>query len=227
MPRGRPRKLSVAEASNAAREAAMGSEESDAESSRLHVEVNVEEQLLDRLAQGLVSGIRSAQSNLEKNFWIERLKALGATTFAGTTNLADAEAWLTLIEKCFKVMRCLEDRKVELVVFLLKNGTEDWWRLTESRRRATVDMSWDEFKKTFFEKFYSRSFRDAKRSKFLRFTQGSMIVVKYEKKYTKLSKYATSVIKDEVERCKDLKRDYKRKFVFLSQLVQTKLISLN
>ncbi|KAA0056913.1 DNA/RNA polymerases superfamily protein [Cucumis melo var. makuwa] len=127
MPRGRPRKRPVAEASNAAREAAMESEEPDAESSRPHVEGNVEEQLLDRLAQRFVSRIKSTQSDLEKKFEIERLKALGSTTFARTTNPANAEAWLTLIEKCFRVMRCSEDRKVELSAFLLQNGAEDWW----------------------------------------------------------------------------------------------------
>ncbi|KAA0035225.1 DNA/RNA polymerases superfamily protein [Cucumis melo var. makuwa] len=175
MPRGRPRKHPDAKTSNAAREAAMGSGESDAESSRPHVEGNMEEQLLDRLAQRLISGIRSAQSDPEKKYGIERLKALGATTFVGTTNPADAEAWLTLIEKCFRVTRCPEDRKVELASFLLQNGGgakgEDWWRMEESRRRITSDIR-------------------------------SMTVTKYEKKYTELSKYATRVIEDEVERCK-------------------------
>ncbi|KAA0060484.1 Gag protease polyprotein-like protein [Cucumis melo var. makuwa] len=171
MPQGRPRKHPDAEASNAAREAAMGSGE-------------------------------STQSDPEKKYGIERLKALGATTFAGTTNPADAEAWLTLIEKCFRVTRCPEDRKVELAAFLLQNGAEDWWRMEESRRRTTGDISWNEFKKAFFDKFYPRSFRDAKRNEFLRLTQGSMTIAEYEKKYTELSMYATRVIEDEVERCK-------------------------
>ncbi|TYK24155.1 Transposon Ty3-G Gag-Pol polyprotein [Cucumis melo var. makuwa] len=71
MPRGRPRKHPDVEVSNAAREVAIGSGESDAESSRPQIG----------------SKIR-------------------------TTNSADAEAWLTLIEKCFRVTRCTEDRKM-------------------------------------------------------------------------------------------------------------------
>lgn len=55
-------------------------------------------------------------------------------TFEGTTDPTDAEAWLNLIEKCFMVMHCLEDRKLELVTFLLQKGVEDWWRLYEYRR---------------------------------------------------------------------------------------------
>lgn len=46
-------------------------------------------------------------------------KALGATTFEGATDPADAEAWLELIEKCFRVIWCLEDCKVELAAFLI------------------------------------------------------------------------------------------------------------
>ncbi|KAA0066710.1 DNA/RNA polymerases superfamily protein [Cucumis melo var. makuwa] len=73
---GRPRKRPVAQASNAAREATMESEEFDAEFSRPHVEGNVEEQLLDKLAQRLVSEIRSTQLDPEKKYEIERLKGL-------------------------------------------------------------------------------------------------------------------------------------------------------
>lgn len=61
----------------------------------------------------------------KRKFGIERLKASGAGTFEGTTNLTDAEAWINLIEKCCKVMRCLKDRKVLLAIFLLKKGAED------------------------------------------------------------------------------------------------------
>ncbi|KAA0067055.1 reverse transcriptase [Cucumis melo var. makuwa] len=174
MPRGRPRKHPDAKASNAAREAAMGSGESD------------------------------VVSKPEKKYGIERLKVLGATTFVGTKNPTDAEAWLILFEKCFKVTRYPEDRKVELAAFLLENGAEDWWCMEESRQRTTDDISWDEFKTAFFDKFYPRSFRDAKHNEFLRLTQGSMTIAEYEKKYTELSKYATKVIEDEVERCKSL-----------------------
>lgn len=55
----------------------------------------------------------------EEKYVVERWKALGATTFEGATDPADAEAWLELIEKCFRVIWCLEDCKVELAAFLI------------------------------------------------------------------------------------------------------------
>ncbi|KAA0037904.1 uncharacterized protein E5676_scaffold487G00690 [Cucumis melo var. makuwa] len=45
----------------------------------------------------------------KKAYKIERLKKLGATVFEGSTNPADAENWLNMLEKCFDVMNCPEE----------------------------------------------------------------------------------------------------------------------
>lgn len=58
---------------------------------------------------------------------------LGASTFEETVDPKDAEVWISRLEKCFRVMRCPEDRKVSLAVFLLQKGAKDWWRLAEGR----------------------------------------------------------------------------------------------
>lgn len=57
---------------------------------------------------------------------------------------------------------------MELEFFSLQNRSEDWWCMIESRRKSIGDISLDEFKKTFFDKFYPRSFRDEKQSEFLK-----------------------------------------------------------
>ena len=78
---------------------------SEGESSHPQAEVNVEEQLFTRIAQRLAASIGLVESNPEKKYSIERLKALGATTFEGTVDPVEAEAWLNLLEKCYRVMR--------------------------------------------------------------------------------------------------------------------------
>lgn len=45
-------------------------------------------------------GIVQVKSDKKQN--IERLKSLDASVFEGSTDPADAEAWLNLLEKCFK-----------------------------------------------------------------------------------------------------------------------------
>ncbi|XP_038896416.1 uncharacterized protein LOC120084680 [Benincasa hispida] len=96
----------------------------------------MEDRVFDRITQRLAASVGSIQNDPEKKFGIERLKALGATTFDGTTDPLDAEIWLGLIEKCFKVMRCPEDCKVELATFLLQKGVEKWWKLVETAIRV-------------------------------------------------------------------------------------------
>lgn len=99
-------------------------------------------------------------------------------------------------------MQCLEDQKVESATFLLQKEAEDWWRLVENKRGDKNTPYWEEFKKVFQEKYYPKSFYDAKRNEFLRLVQGSMTVVEYKKKYTELSKYALPIIANEADCCK-------------------------
>ncbi|KAA0037861.1 hypothetical protein E5676_scaffold127G001250 [Cucumis melo var. makuwa] len=56
------------------------------------------EALYDRVAQRLIDVLTQQP---EKKFQIEKLKALGATKFNGTTNPDEAEKWSRTLEKCF------------------------------------------------------------------------------------------------------------------------------
>ena len=89
-----------------------------------------EEAVYDKVAQQLID-VMAQQS--EKKFGIERLKALGATEFIGTIKPKEAEKWIRTLKKCFRVMQCLEQRKIDLAVFLLQEDIEDWWILEENR----------------------------------------------------------------------------------------------
>ncbi|TYK29120.1 hypothetical protein E5676_scaffold120G002610 [Cucumis melo var. makuwa] len=60
---------------------------------------------------------RVEPSDPEKAYEIERLKKLGATVFEGSIDLADAENWLNILEKCFDVMNSSEERKTFRGIF--------------------------------------------------------------------------------------------------------------
>ncbi|KAA0063211.1 hypothetical protein E6C27_scaffold205G00190 [Cucumis melo var. makuwa] len=60
---------------------------------------------------------RAEPSDPEKAYRIERLKKLGATVFEGSTDPADAKNWLNMLEKCFDVMNCPEERKTFRGIF--------------------------------------------------------------------------------------------------------------
>ncbi|KAA0036910.1 gag/pol protein [Cucumis melo var. makuwa] len=50
------------------------------------------------------------------------------SSYGGSTDPADAEVWLNMLEKYFDVMSCPEERKVRLATFLLQKETEGWWK---------------------------------------------------------------------------------------------------
>ncbi|TYK29666.1 uncharacterized protein E5676_scaffold64G00090 [Cucumis melo var. makuwa] len=54
---------------------------------------------------------KAKPSDPKKAYGIERLKKLGAIVFQGSTDPADAEGWLNMLEKCFDVMNCPKERK--------------------------------------------------------------------------------------------------------------------
>ncbi|XP_038877572.1 uncharacterized protein LOC120069826 [Benincasa hispida] len=145
----------------------------------------MEDRVLDRIVQRLVTRVGSIQTDPEKKFNVERLKALGATTFDGATDPED-----------------VEDRKVELATFLLQKGVGKWWKVIVARRSNLEAMSWPEFRKIFEDKYYPSAFREAKRDEFLRLTQGSMTFAKYEQRFSDLSQYALPIIAEEKERCR-------------------------
>ncbi|KAA0054747.1 uncharacterized protein E6C27_scaffold437G00220 [Cucumis melo var. makuwa] len=110
---------------------------------------------------------------LDKRFSIERLKALGATTYMGATNLVDTE-------KC----------------------AEDWWVLYATRAGRENVVAWKKFHKVFKDKFYPHSSCDKKRKEFMNLFQGDLTVTEYEKQFTEMVKYTLAFIIDEADKCK-------------------------
>ncbi|KAA0033475.1 pol protein [Cucumis melo var. makuwa] len=83
---------------------------------------------------------------------------------------------------------------------LTDRGTA-WWETTE--RMLGGDMSqitWQQFKESFYAKFFSASLRDAKRQEFLNLEQGDMTVEQYDAEFDMLSRFAPEMIATEAAR---------------------------
>lgn len=90
------------------------------------------------------------------------------------------------LDKCFHIMQCPEERKVDLAVFSLQGEVEDWWTLEENKGRR---VDWEDSKEIFNGKYFSETYRDDKRDEFLHLKQWELSVAEYEKKFTELAKY--------------------------------------
>ncbi|KAA0060867.1 uncharacterized protein E6C27_scaffold7015G00050 [Cucumis melo var. makuwa] len=112
------------------------------ESSTLRVRGGAGNEQFVRTAQEKGRPERAEPSDPKKAYGIERLKKLGATVFEGSTDPADAENWLNMLEKCFDVMNCPQERKVRLATFLLQKEAEGWWKSKLARRSDARALDW-------------------------------------------------------------------------------------
>ncbi|KAL0553629.1 hypothetical protein IC582_007529 [Cucumis melo] len=124
------------------------------------------------------------------------------TTFDGS--LEDpirAQPWLSSLETIFWYMKCPEDQKVQCAVFMLTDRGTAWWETTERMLGGDVHkITLQQFKESFYAKFFSASLRDAKRQEFLNLEQGDMTVEQYDAEFDMLSRFAPEMIATEVAR---------------------------
>ncbi|KAL0551702.1 hypothetical protein IC582_010791 [Cucumis melo] len=83
---------------------------------------------------------------------------------------------------------------------LTDRGTA-WWETTERMLGGDVgQITWQQFKESFYVKFFSASLRDAKRQEFLNLEQGDMTVEQYDAEFDMLSRFAPEMIATEAAR---------------------------
>ncbi|KAA0062258.1 gag protease polyprotein [Cucumis melo var. makuwa] len=98
-------------------------------------------------------------------------------------------------------MKCPEDQKVQCAIFMLTDRGTAWWETTERMLGGDVSqITWQQFKESFYAKFFSASLRDAKRQEFLNLEQGDMTVEQYDAKFDMLSRFAPEMIATEAAR---------------------------
>ncbi|KAL0556761.1 hypothetical protein IC582_005277 [Cucumis melo] len=98
-------------------------------------------------------------------------------------------------------MKCPEDQKVQCAVFMLTDRGTAWWETTERMLGGDVSqIMWQQFKESFYAKFFSASLRDAKRQEFVNLEQGDMTVEQYDAEFDMLSCFAPEMIATEAAR---------------------------
>ncbi|KAL0559143.1 hypothetical protein IC582_003733 [Cucumis melo] len=98
-------------------------------------------------------------------------------------------------------MKCPEDQKVQCVVFMLTDRGTAWWETTERMLGGDVSqITRQQFKESFYAKFFSASLRDAKRQEFLNLEQGDMTVEQYDAEFDMLFCFAPEIIAIEAAR---------------------------
>ncbi|KAL0544263.1 hypothetical protein IC582_019376 [Cucumis melo] len=97
-------------------------------------------------------------------------------------------------------MKCPEDQKVQCAVFMFTDRGTAWWETTEIMLGDVSQITWQQFKESFYAKFFSASLRDAKRQEFLNLEQDDMTVEQYDAEFDMLSRFAPDMIAIEAAR---------------------------
>ncbi|TYK02477.1 uncharacterized protein E5676_scaffold1738G001060 [Cucumis melo var. makuwa] len=176
------------------------------ESSTPRVQVGARKERFAKTTQEIGRPKRVEPSDPKKAYGIKWLKKLGATVFEGSTDPADIEDWLNMLEKCFDVMNCPKERKVRLATFLLRKEAEGWWKSILARRNDARTLDWQTFRGIFEDKYYPSTYCEAKRDEFLRLKQGSVSMAEYESKYTELSRYVDVIVAFESDKFRRFER---------------------
>jgi len=69
-------------------------------------------------------------------------------------------------------MKCPKNEKVGYVVYMLKDYAYGWWQLKEEPWEMRPNMSWEDFKKIFHEKYFLHTVRMQKEQEFWKLEQG-------------------------------------------------------
>ena len=112
---------------------------------------------------------------------VSEFKRLNSPTSNGATDPTVMEMWVQEMEKAFELLGNNDGHKV----------TYDWWLMEQSKMEGNLEpITWERFKTTLTDKYFSRTVRVQKERYFIKLEQGERSVEEYEAECTKLGKYA-------------------------------------
>ena len=83
--------------------------------------------------------------------------------------------------------------KIGLVAFQLEGESQVWWDWVKTSRDLEA-MTWAEFHGLFMSKYFSATTRHAKAQEFLELRQGTMTVMEYMARFTKLARFGDDYV---------------------------------
>ena len=105
-----------------------------------------------------------------------------------------ADQWLLQVEKVLEAMEITSDTtRIRQAAFQLEGEAQVWWNWAKTSRDLEA-MTWAEFQELFIGKYFPDTARHAKAQEFLELKQGTMTVMDYVARFTKLSRFADDYV---------------------------------
>ena len=156
---------------------------------------------MDQVIQIVIAATRQTrESSEDQRGMIERALKLGAKTYNGIGDPEAAYLWLDRVSEIYAVIGCSDEQKVIFSGFLMEARAKDWWEAI--KRRHPTEVTWDQFRQEFTDRFYPRSYQDAKIEEFFKLEQRSLTVTEYEQRFSELVKFMPMIQENEEHKCK-------------------------
>ncbi|GAU45290.1 hypothetical protein TSUD_327480 [Trifolium subterraneum] len=126
--------------------------------------------------------------------------------FVGGFNPDGAIKWVEEVEIIFYAMECANETKLALGTYMLREEANQWWKNAKLRigDRGVV-ITWEMFKREFFNKYFPANVKNKKVVEFMRLEQGNMSVAEYAAKFESLCAFSPHYNTPEAENDKCVK----------------------
>ncbi|XP_017423495.1 uncharacterized protein LOC108332693 [Vigna angularis] len=110
----------------------------------------------------------------------------------------EADQWLRDMERIYNAKRCPDDNRLAFTEYLMTGEASHWWTSMKTiLADAQSPVSWEVFKRKFYEEYFPDSVRFAKEVEFLQLVQGGMSVSEYTNKFKHLVRFNTMATSEE------------------------------
>ena len=117
--------------------------------------------------------------------------------------------WFMQVKKVSEAMEITSDTtNIRLVAFQLEGEAQVWWKWARTSRDLEA-MTWAEFQELFMGKYFPDTARHAKAQEVLELKQGTMNVMEYVARFTKLGRFVDDYVATDMAKVRRFKNGLK------------------
>ncbi|VFQ64568.1 unnamed protein product [Cuscuta campestris] len=136
------------------------------------------------------------------------LRDNGAELFLGDRIGEPQIAW-DWIEQTARVLEDLNvpmDNYPRLASQLLRKEAYEWWKRTDESAGTPKPWTWAHFEWAFKQEYIPKRFSEERRKEFVELEQGDMTLPEYRQKFTKLAKFAPTLVTTPTDRIEEFRK---------------------
>ncbi|XP_042422590.1 uncharacterized protein LOC122010202 [Zingiber officinale] len=155
--------------------------------------------ILEGMTRLLEQHTGNAHRGRQEDVYVQ-FRRMDPKDFVGTTDPFVAEGWIRSLEVIFRYMDMADKDRVRCAIYLLKDDASLWWEGAEKGVNQDI-LTWEEFKRIFYEKYFTANVRSRLKREFMSLWQGDLHVVdEFVKKFDRGCHFVPLIANDANEK---------------------------